>query len=301
MASLRDVRRKIKSVSSTRQIMRTMKMVSAARIRKAQTAILSSRPFALKMEQTMRDLEWEMSENDLQSSWAQPLFTGNPGAKALGLILVSSDKGLCGAFNTNVFREALAWLKPREKQKIFAAAIGRKARDFLRRLKMPGLHVVHEMVGVFPRITYVHAELLGRGVIRHYGRNNLGGVTVIYNEFKSMLSQKAVARELLPLIRAEASARENDNPGLFQDFMFEPDKKRLFEALVPRYVKAEIYRILLESQAAELAARMNAMEAASNNADEILEALTLLLNRTRQASITKELSEIVSGAEALAN
>jgi len=304
MASLRDIRRNIKSVKSTQQITYAMKMVAAARIRKAQTAILSSRPFALKMEQLIEDLQGELDEEDIKNTNIHTLFAPRQSASAVGLVLVTSDKGLCGSFNTNLLKAALAWLKMNENKKIYLFLVGKKGRDFVRRLKGLDIEVVTELVGIFPRAGYVHAEMLGSAVMENYINTPVQNIGVIYNEFKSMLNQRVVQLDILPLQKLIAGKFggtgivKNEIPGK-NDFLFEPGKKALLEALIPRYIKAEFYRILLESQAAELSARMSAMESASKNARDIIEALTLKLNMTRQSMITRELSEIVSGAESL--
>lgn len=298
MASLREIKRKIKSVKATRQIMYTMKMVASARIKKAQNAILSSRPFALKLERLVSELQDEMRGAMPQDdSGLREFFSGDgrPDA-AQCLVLVSSDKGMCGPFNSNILRQAVPWLRERKGRKIYAFAVGRKSRDFLRSLRGLDLELVKDLTGIFPNAGFAHAELLGAALLDTYASKNVGGVTVIYNEFKSLLTQKPVTAELLPLIRG-AQAGQTDCK--LSDFSFEPGKTEFLKLLVPRYIKAQLYRILLESQAAELAARMNAMESASNNADDIISGLTLRLNRTRQSAITTELTEIVAGAEAL--
>ena len=280
--------------------MYTMKMVASARVKKAQSAILSSRPFAAKLEEMLESLEWELSQEDpeLKSSWVQWFLGGEPEPDSAGLLLISSDKGLCGGFNTNIFRLAADWLNRNRTKKIKAFAVGKKGRDFLHRIKSPDIEIINEITGIFPKAGYVHAEMIGTSIIESYKNCGLGGLTVICNEFKSLMAQNPTVSELLPLLPELNRSGDVDRLERYE-FFFEPEKKLLFEALVPRYIKAQIYRMLLESQAAELAARMNAMESASKNADEIMEELTLKLNRTRQAIITTEIAEIVSGAEAL--
>ncbi|NLO90817.1 MAG: ATP synthase F1 subunit gamma [Elusimicrobia bacterium] len=298
MASLREIKRKIKSVKATRQIMYTMKMVASARIKKAQNAILSSRPFALKLEELVSELQGELRGALVQDDARLREFfssDGKPDA-ALCLVLVSSDKGMCGPFNSNIIRQAVPWLRAHKGRKIYAFAVGRKARDFLRSLRGLDMVLVKDLTGIFPNAGFAHAEMLGAALLETYASKNVGGVTVIYNEFKSLLTQKPAAMELLPLIRKEARPQAGRK---LRDYSFEPGKAEFLKLLVPRYIKAQLYRVLLESQAAELAARMNAMESASNNADDIISGLTLRLNRTRQSAITTELTEIVAGAEAL--
>ncbi|MBI4051790.1 MAG: ATP synthase F1 subunit gamma [Elusimicrobia bacterium] len=295
MPSLREIRGKIKSVKSTQKITRAMKMVSAARLRRAQTAIVSSRPFAVRMEEMIQDLAVLEVQADVAAGrevQIHPLFDKKT-TDSVGLVLVTADKGLCGPFNTNILRNALEWLRKNQDKRVLAVAAGRKAKEFLSRLKGLRLEVLAELVGVFPRVGFAHAELLGKTVLEAFIQRNLSEIFVIYNEFKSIAQQRVAQKMLLPLMPPE-------NREVCLDFSFEPSRDKLLDALLPRYIKAQLYRILLESQAAELAARMNAMEAASKNAGELISGLTLRLNRTRQSIITKEIAELVGGAEALA-
>ncbi|MDD5655919.1 MAG: ATP synthase F1 subunit gamma [Elusimicrobia bacterium] len=300
MASLRDIRRKINSVKSTEQITRAMKMVAAARMRRSQAAILAGRPFAVKMEGLIRDLyAYRVSREELVRG--QPSahdYFHAPDDGPLGLLLVTADKGLCGAFNTSLQRAALDWLSAHRGRRITLALVGRKGRDFMRRLRGFDFEVAAEMAGIFPKVGFQHAEVLGAAVLGEYFKKKLSRWDVIYNEFKSAAQQRLVRVSLLPLedfVSVGNGARE-----VGADFGFEPESPRLLEALLPRYVKAQLYRILLESQAAELAARMNAMDSASKNAAELREALGVQFNRQRQAMITTEITELVGGAEALA-
>lgn len=299
MASLRDIRKHIKSVKNIKQITYAMKMVAAARIKKAQTAILSSRPFALHMEDLISDLERELNCDDAGDSLAHSLFAERgEAATACGLVLVTADKGLCGSFNSNLLKAAAAWLRENRERKLYVICVGRKSRDFMKRLKGLDLEIAYEMIGIFPKAGYVHANLLSENIMRLFARQEVRRVSLIYNEFKSMLVQRIVRADLLPLNRCALPA-SGARTARLKDFSFEPEKRRLLDVLVPRYIGAQMYRVLLESQAAELAARMNAMEAASKNASELIDGLTLRLNKMRQAMITTELNEIVSGAEAL--
>ena len=298
MASLRDIRKRVKSVKSIKQITYAMKMVSAARIKRAQGAILSSRPFAVKMEGMIADLYTEMESDDFKSSPAYALFAEKPRASGAGLVLVAGDKGLCGSFNANLLKAAAAWLVENRGRKLYVICVGRKSRDFIKRLKGLDLEISYEMIGVFPKVGYVHADILTENVLRIFSGSDVGSVTLIYNEFKSMLTQRIVRENLLPLRHYILKTPDSAGRKL-RNFGFEPEKHVLLEALLPRYIGAQLYRVLLESQAAELAARMNAMEAASKNASDLIEGLTLKLNKMRQAMITTELNEIVSGAEAL--
>jgi F-type H+-transporting ATPase subunit gamma len=298
MASLRELRRKIKSVKSTEQITKAMKMVAAARMRRSQAAILSARPFAVKMGELVRELSAleaaQAPEDGLEGS-LHPFFSAPKGGPE-ALILVTGDKGLCGAFNANLFRAAVAWFRQRQGGKIYAAVVGRKGRDFVKRLRGFDCELILELAGIFPKASFAHAELLGRAVVEAYKHRRLSGVTVIYNEFKSVVSQRLVSAPLLPIPPFEPLERA----GRLSGMSFEPARAQVLEALLSRYLKAQLYRILLESQAAELAARMNSMDAASKKARELRDALNLSLNRQRQALITKEIAELVGGAEALA-
>jgi F-type H+-transporting ATPase subunit gamma len=299
MSSLREIRRKIKSVKSTEQITKAMKMVAAARMRRSQLSILAARPFALKMERMVRELALLQEREDLAQgtgSHLHPFFENRPKGGLEVLVLVSGDKGLCGAFNGNVLRAAIDWFKARQGRKTLCIAVGRKGRDLVHRLKGYDVEVVAELVGVFPKINFTHAELVGRAVVDAYMNRGASTVTVLYNEFKSVAQQRLLTAALLPI---PAPAVVPDAVVL-PDYGFEPGRSELLAALLPRHIKAQLYRILLESQAAELAARMNAMDAASKNAKELREALNLDANRTRQALITKEIAELVGGAEALA-
>ena len=296
MASIRDIRKHISSVKSIKQITHAMKMVAAARIKRAQSGIIAARPFSDKMESLIDDLYREMEEDDFMASPASRLFNEKPSARAVCLILVTADKGLCGSFNTNLLKAAVSWIREYRGRKIYALAVGRKGRDFIKRLKGLNLELSFEMVNIFPKADYAKAEIIGEKVLELFLGRDIERVTLIYNEFKSMMTQRIVTDDLLPLkSRALASGVKADKG----DFNFEPSKTKLLEALLPRQLKAQLYRVLLESQAAELAARMNAMESASKNAEELIEGLTLKMNKTRQSMITTELNEIVGGAEAL--
>jgi F-type H+-transporting ATPase subunit gamma len=303
MASLRDIRGSITSVKATKQIMATMKMIASARIKKAQSTIMSARPFADKMREMIDDLQEEFfhSQNE-KTPQISELYNAERSKDALGLILITGDKGLCGAFNVNTIRTVLAWLKEHRHRKIYAFVVGRKGRDFIKRIKDIHIEIMDETIGIFPKASYVNAEIVGAKVLDAFIQKNIGEVTMIYSKFESLLSQKPVTRKLLPLkYEAKVSSDENSEEKTKQksEFIFEPGKEEFLQALLPRYVKGQIYRAILESQAAELAARMNAMESANKNAQELIEYLTLKLNRTRQEQITKELSEIVAGSEAL--
>jgi F-type H+-transporting ATPase subunit gamma len=298
MPSLRESRQKIKSVGAQQRIFKAMKMIAAARMRRSQAAILSARPFAVKMEGLVRGLAQLEKASDLAAGREVQIheyFDTRPADGPVCLVLVAADKGLCGAFNSTLLRAAVEWLRAHKGRKIYVAAVGRKSRDFLHRIRGFDFEVIHELTGVFPKITFAHAELLGRAITDAYSKKGLSQVTVMYQEFKSVAVQRLIQTTLLPI--PESEKVETALP----DYGFEPDRQELLSALLPRYLKAQLFRVLLESQAAELAARMNAMDAASKNAKELRNALVLGANRQRQAMITKELAELVGGAEALAS
>ncbi|MDD5301874.1 MAG: ATP synthase F1 subunit gamma [Elusimicrobia bacterium] len=298
MASLRELRSKIKSTKSTEQITKAMKMVAAARMRKSQLAILAARPFAVKMERMVRELALLEIRFDVAAKkqvQIHPFFDKRTEGAEL-LVLVTGDKGLCGAFNANAIRAALEWFRQRRDRKTYCIAVGRKGRDMVQRIKGQQIETAFELVGVFPKITFAHAELLGQAVLDAYLNKGVASVTVLYNEFKSVATQRLLTASLLPIPVPEVVPETVELP----DYGFEPGRQELLAQLLPRHIKAQFYRILLESQAAELASRMNAMDSASKNAKEMREGYVLDANRTRQAMITKEIAELVGGAEALA-
>lgn len=299
MESLRDIRQNIKAIKSTQQIMQTMKMISNARIRKAQEAMTAARPFAKKMLEMVDDLKQDIlalpEPQDGSESWASRIFVNRMGnTQKVGLLVITGDKGLAGSFNAVILRSAIRFIKENREKEIFVFAIGKKGKDFFARLKMPNLHLVYESIGIFPKVTYAHAELLGEAVLGTYLKQNLASITMIYNDFKSLASQSLVEKQLLPFDFEEIKKEKEES-----DFVFEPGIREIFRILVPRLFKANMYRILLESQAANLAATMNAMDAASKNAGELVTALGVKLNKVRQAGITNEILDIVNGAEAL--
>lgn len=299
MESLRDIRQNIKAIRSTQQIMQTMKMISSARIRKAQESMDNARPFAKKMLEMVADLKQEVlalpQEVDGKESWASRLFvnqTGNP--NKMGLIVITGDKGLCGSFNAVILRAAIAFLKENQDKEISVFCVGKKGKDFINRIRHKNINIVYDSVGIFPKVQYVHAELLGEAIMKEFFGKNLSSVTLLYNDFKSMGSQRLAQYKILPFTLDEEIKEKDDH-----EFLFEPDVKEIFKILVPRLIKANMFRVLLESQAANLAATMNAMDAASKNAGELADALGVKLNKVRQAGITDEILDIVNGAEAL--
>jgi len=299
MESLRDIRQEVKAIKSTRQIMLTMKMISSARIKKAQRQMEEGRPFAQKMAVMIDNLRKDIQnpQSELRDTAAYGFFDTSASDKnAVGLLLITGDKGLCGAFNAVALREALKWMRLNADKEKYVFVVGKKGRDFLRRLKVQKLNIIGELAGIFPRAGYVHATMIKDTFVKAFQEHKISTVDVIYNNFKSIASQTLVDKRFLPFDFAEIPG-EKDLSG----FIFEPSMKEIFLTLLPRYLSASLYRFLLESQAAELAARMNAMESASKNANDIMSALSVKLNKVRQATITNELTEIVSGANALNN
>ena len=271
-------------------------MVAAARLRRAQSRILSARPFAIKMRELLTDIagrvvvKVEFPRPKDKNLELHPLLQTNVSKKA-ALLLVTADKGLCGSFNTNLLRRAAEVIQQNEGKEIKFFAAGRKGRDFLKRM---GYTLSGEYLNIFNQLAYSHAEIIGGELIHLYQKERFSEVLVIYNEFKSVIQQKLVVERLLPVERPVKISSEQKI-----DYIFEPEKEKLLDALLPRCVKSHVFRILLESYAAELGARMTAMDSASKNASELIDALTLKLNRTRQAIITREIAELVGGAEAL--
>jgi len=294
MPTLRDIRRRITSVKSTQQITRAMKLVAAAKLRRAQERILEARPYAHKMQDVLSDLA-------LRSPRAlHPLLATHPeeGAAAGGrklLVVVSSDRGLCGAFNSNIIRRSLDFLRSYQDDPDIAltlVVVGRKVRDFYRRRERYPIR--SEFANFFDRLAYSHAAQIGQELIRAYVEAEANEVHLVYNEFKSAASQRVVVEQLLPIQPAAVSA-----DGEATEFLFEPSPAALLERLLPKHIEVQIYRALMESLAAECGARMTAMESATRNAAELIDVLTIQFNKARQERITKELLEIVGGAEAL--
>lgn len=299
MESLRDIKQQIKAINSTKQMMLTMKMVSSARIRSAQQTMLNGRPFAQKMASLIDNLRKDIQDENnpfRQNKYYRYFDNSSADPNKVGLLLITGDKGLCGAFNAVTLREALKWIRENKDKEKYIFVIGKKGADFVRRIKMPNLHIVCELINVFPHISYVHASLIKEKLEQCSFEENLSKVDLIYNNFKSVASQELVNKTFLPFDFDEIEGEDD-----LQNFIFEPSIMEVLITLLPRYIGANIYRFLLESQAAELAARMNAMESAANNAQEIADNLSVKLNKVRQEGITNEINEIVSGANALNN
>lgn len=285
MPSLIDFRRRIRSVKNTQQITKAMKMVAAARLRKAQERVVSARPYARMLERMLANVAAATQGNDAAAE--QPLLTVRAENRIV-LVLVTADRGLAGAFNTNLLKAASEFLRQHDGKKIEMEAVGRKARDFFRRRE--GL-VVGELVGVSEKPTLANAQRLAAKLSERYAKGEIDAVYLVYNEFKSVLAQKLTEVRLLPV-----AVNASEAPA---DYIYEEPPAQLLSSLVPSYVETMIYRAMLESAASEFAARMTAMDAATSNASDVIERLTLHMNRVRQASITREIIEVVSGASAL--
>ncbi|MGB9710393.1 MAG: ATP synthase F1 subunit gamma [Thermodesulfovibrio sp.] len=289
MPTLRDIRKKIKAIQGTKKITSAMKMVAAAKLRKVQDSMLRYRPYATKMQQVLADLAAAVeTRSDLP-----PLLLRRP-IKTVEVLVITSDKGLCGAFNTNILRVATKEIDRLKKEGLNTtiSVVGRKARDYFKRREIPLKNI---WTGISGKLQYTHAQMIAQEMINAYVTEAVDEVVIIYNEFKSVISQRVVVNRILPIGRIETEPVEQP----FYPFTYEPRAPELFAMLLPIYIEIQIYRALLESQAAEEAARMTAMDNATKNCDELIKKTTLIANKVRQASITKELMDIVGGVEAL--
>jgi F-type H+-transporting ATPase subunit gamma len=284
LMGLRDIRKRIKSVKNTRQITKAMKMVSAAKLRKAQDGATQARPYANTLDATMSQL---MASDETLS---HPLLARRT-VKKVELLVITSDRGLAGGFNINITRRALKFIQDNPTLDVVVSTVGRKGHDFLRGR---GITIRKDNPGILGKISYVAAENIAKELSARFLHGDVDAVHVMYNEFASAISQVPTTSQLLPF---EAKVAKGSGPSA--EFEYEPDATALLAKLVPQSVAVKVYRSLLESSASEHAARMTAMENATRNAGDMIGSLTLFYNRTRQALITKELMEIVSGAEAL--
>ena len=287
MPSLIDLRRRIRAVKSTQQITKAMKMIAASRLKRAQERVVAARPYAQRMQAVLNSLAARVDPE------AHPLLrAGGAGGRPL-LIVVTADRGLCGSFNSNVMKAAGQFIlnETRGGGGIALGLIGRKGRDFFRRR---GFEVRSEQVGIFQRLAFSHAAEVANAAIEDFISGQASSVHLVYNEFKSVMSQRIVVEQLLPIPRLEPDT----HAGPTIDYLYEPGPEEIFRDLLPRYVQAQVYRALLESNAAFFAAQMTAMDAATRNSAEMLENLTLYMNKVRQAAITREIIEVVSGAAA---
>jgi F-type H+-transporting ATPase subunit gamma len=286
MATLRDIQRRIRSVQSTQKITKAMKLVAASKLRRAQERLTAARPYAIKMGELLSGLVGR-TEGD-----AHPLLARRTTGRKR-LVVITADKGLCGAFNSNILRASLAFLREQGDVDVTLVVVGRKARDFYRRRQW---QVKSEMLGFFDRLAYTHAKELADELMQSYLAGEVDEVSLMYNEFRSVAVQRVTRQQLLP-IEAEAAAGGQGTTG--GDYIFEPSSDAILASLLPRHVITQVFRALMESVAGEYGARMTAMESASKNATEMIDVLTIQYNKARQERITKELLDIVGGAEAL--
>jgi F-type H+-transporting ATPase subunit gamma len=342
MANLLDIRRRIRSVKNTRQITRAMQMVSAAKLRRAQERALAPRPYAQMLTNVLKSMASRAEVFDpVTGEPHHPLLIRRP-EKTVLLIVVSGEKGLAGAFNSNILKAALRFMAEKKDKDIDLITVGRKARDFFRR-RFPAsdgssrkgpIQITAEYVGLINRTQFNSAREISEKVCHLYTDGAIDSVYIVYNEFKSVIAQRLVVDEVLPVskigeqvhemaeavseeerkrrieaaLHAGAGVRAADTSAIDQraagfgtapvDYIYEEPPERLFRNLLPRYISVQIFRAMLESEAAEHAARMTAMDSATNNASDMIDGLTLQMNRVRQAKITKEIIEIVSGAAA---
>jgi F-type H+-transporting ATPase subunit gamma len=296
MPNLLDIRRRIKSVKNTQQITKAMKMVSAAKLKRAQDRVVMARPFANKMTEVLSELASRTEDN-----FHHPLLDERGDSRYL-VVLISADKGLCGAFNTNLIKAAQAFIHGHPDKQIELIAVGRKGRDYFRRRAVT---LAGEYVGLTGkgRVEFPEALEVAGDVIKRFSEDQgIDKAFIIYNEFKSVLRQRVVIEQLLPVSRTsstEEATATATQPLTFIDYIYEQPPDQILSRLLPRLIQTQIFRALLESVASEHGARMTAMDSASKNAHELIGSLTLNMNRVRQAAITNEIIEVVSGAQAL--
>ena len=286
MIGLKTLRRRITSIKSTQQITRAMKMVATARLRRAHERAIQARPYADKIGEVLHNLALRTDPE------AHPLLVRRE-MKRVELLVITTDRGLCGSFNQNVFRRVEGFIRENREtyDEISLTMVGRKGLDYFRRKNVP---IIRNHVGIFRELDYQKAATMGKDVVEDYISEAVDGVFLVYNEFHSPLVQRLTIKPLLPL-----ASREMESDFQPVDYLYEPSAEAILAELLPRYIEVQIYRALLESMAGELGARMTAMGAATENAQEMIENLTLVYNKARQSTITKEMMEIVGGVEAL--
>ena len=286
MPNLKDIKRRIQSVKNTQQITKAMKLVAASKLRKAQHAILEARPYAIKMMDVLNHLAARCN-SDLH-----PLLDVREGNRHL-FLLITSDKGLCGGFNGSLIRKMTKHLKDNAQNENSLIVAGKKGNDVFRNRPVT---VTEEIIGWTKDFDYLKAQAIGENLSTLFSEKKIDKVFMVYNEFKSVMQQEVVVEQLLPVV-PENLAHKDDTFAV--DYIYEPDEESILDELLKRYMTVEVYRAFLESSASEHGARMTAMDSASRNAGEMIDGLTLTYNKARQAYITKELIEIVNGAEAL--
>ncbi len=287
MPSLRDIKRKITSVKKTQQITKAMKMVAAAKLRRAQDRVIAARPYSRKMLAVIANLAGRVER-------AQHPLLAKREPKKVKLVVLTSDRGLCGAYNTNILRKAVEAVRQfkADGKEVSINVIGRKGRDFFRKRSMYTLGKVWSDLGM---IDYSKAADVGKHIVERFEAGETDEVYLLYNEFKSVIQQKVTLEKLLPV----EPPTETDPFMAAVDYLYEPSAEAILTSILPKHIEVQVFRAMLESQASEMGARMTAMDSATRNAKDMIERLTLKFNKQRQAAITKEISEIVGGAEAL--
>src|SRR5688572_17199483 len=291
MPSLLDIRRRVKAVKSTQQITKAMKMVAASKLRRAQERVIGARPFAAQMLRVLNNMAARVDPS------SHPLLdertTPKAGGKAL-LIVVTADRGLCGSFNTNVIKSAGQFVSENPARAVALGLVGRRGRDYFAKR---GFEVRYEQINLFGTLKFEDAKAIAHAAIETFLKGDVDSVYLVYNEFKSVMVQRVVIERLLPIPRLEIQPAEGTAVPI--EYLFEPTPQELFQHLIPTHVEVQVFRALLESNAAFFAAQMTAMDAATRNSGEMIESLTLYMNKVRQAAITREIIEVVSGAQAL--
>jgi len=294
MPSLLDIRRRVRAVKSTQQITKAMKMVAASRLRRAQERIQNGRPFANEMRRVLQTLAARVE------TAAHPLLDDRAAPRANGrvlLIVVTADRGLCGSFNTNVIKAAGSFITESPSRQAALALVGRRGRDYFSRR---GFQVLYEQVNLFAQLKFDNAQRIATAAMEAFTGGEVDAVHIAYNEFKSVMVQQVVVEQLLPIPRGTFdTAAQTPGAAPPLEYLYEPKPEELFKNLLPTYVEIQVFRALLESNAAFYAAQMTAMDAATRNSGEMIEQLTLYMNKVRQAAITREIIEVVSGAQAL--
>jgi F-type H+-transporting ATPase subunit gamma len=282
MANVRDIRRRIKSAKNIQQITRAMKFVSAARLRRAQERVIAARPYAKQITEVLKSLAARVPEE------SHPLLAHKEKIENIELVVVTADRGMCGAYNTNIIRHALEFLGQHSDKNVELNILGKRGRDFFRRRPYP---VRSEAINILQNLTFADAAAIAKTLIDDFCNGEKDEIWLLYNEFKSVVQQRIVCERLLPIAQIE-----NPEGDEALEYIYDEPPEKIFAGLLPRYVEAQVFRALLEASASEHGARMSAMEAATNNAAEMIDGLTLYANKIRQAGITRELIEVVSGA-----
>jgi len=286
MPTLLDFRRRIRSVKNTQQITRAMKFVAASRLRRAQESALAARPYAAELARMLRSIMGKIDEPQ------HPLLAERPEQRILAIVL-TGERGLAGAFNTNILRKANEFLREHKDKKLSVVPVGKKGRDALKRA---GFSFAAEYINVLAKVEFGTAREIAGLVTKLYKEDHIDAVYLIFSEFKNVMTANLKVEKLLPVEPERSEGGDAEQPESQVDYIYEQAPEKLLGALLPKYIEAQILRAMLESSAAEYAARMAAMESATRNAGEVIQALTLHMNKVRQAAITKEIIEIVSGA-----